>query len=366
MRRAAGPIAWLYVIVFAILLTSQVHGVNGSDKNTNDAPTTAPTESQTSAKEQCRSHDNDSCDEAVKPVSSSSFSPSSSSEFTEAADTTRQEKASPSQSTKQKKRESRVLASVAELDQALARHKLFKDNVFLKQTGNNLAGDAYDGKVPWWSQVKGNAQMQHQFITPVMRTNLHKFLDADLVKRVNQGLAKTILTHWTRLYEEMVHSPPDPLQDQSSYNQLNNMLFQRYSNSLNELVEMEILGKVWDIVILGYYDNFPNADKSQRPPILTQPGMEKYVYWPTVHHWGIDHQAHTHFGSFISGVYYVKSVKHHGVVLVSLRAPAMFAIQQCSISCKACVINITPPPPKKKKQQEQNKTTTTHTRTHLK
>eukprot|EP00049_Salpingoeca_infusionum_P006649 m.109764 g.109764 ORF g.109764 m.109764 type:complete len:213 (-) comp13380_c0_seq3:480-1118(-) len=186
------------------------------------------------------------------------------------------------------------------------------------------------------------------------------------VQRVNQGLAKTILTHWTRLYEEMVHSPPDPLQDQSSYNQLNNMLFQRYSNSLNELVEMEILGKVWDIVILGYYDNFPNADKSQRPPILTQPGMEKYVYWPTVHHWGIDHQAHTHFGSFISGVYYVKSVKHHGVVLVSLRAPAMFAIQQCSISCKACVINITPPPPKKKKQQEQNKTTTTHTRTHLK
>ncbi|EGD72217.1 hypothetical protein PTSG_00238 [Salpingoeca rosetta] len=181
-------------------------------------------------------------------------------------------------------------------------------NVFL-QVGDAIeAADAARNATPWWANMTGKAQLHLHFATPIYRTNIHKYTDPDVVNHINQALADVIVDRWNT-YVDSLDLAKNVNMDRRTYNEVNNGFYERQFNMLEGLREMNILKSFWDINVAKFIGNLPGdePDKLAFPSYINPSGGNSYAYWATVSKWGIDHQAHVHFGSAVSGVYYVRT-----------------------------------------------------------
>eukprot|EP00055_Hartaetosiga_balthica_P012238 m.58764 g.58764 ORF g.58764 m.58764 type:complete len:318 (-) comp7880_c1_seq2:59-1012(-) len=179
---------------------------------------------------------------------------------------------------------------------------VLNSNVFLEKEAKLAALRA--SQPPWYEAIEGKAEMGLYFSSPIYRTNINKFLKKDVVDHINRVLSARILDSWNNFADAVSSGPLDI--DEGSYNEINNKFFKVQHGMLEGMKEMKVLKNFWDLNVLKYYSNIPTIDFQNLPLGLKKKGND-FQYWATVNKWGIDHQAHTHLKSIVSGCYYLKT-----------------------------------------------------------
>jgi hypothetical protein len=73
---------------------------------------------------------------------------------------------------------------------------------------------------------------------------------------------------------------------------------------LDHLPEMTQLKDFWRDSVERFWDSVPGHVSSLKD--LQKEHTSEFFYWAAVNHHNIEHKAHVHFRSYLSGVYYIK------------------------------------------------------------
>eukprot|EP00045_Choanoeca_perplexa_P015377 m.192729 g.192729 ORF g.192729 m.192729 type:complete len:379 (+) comp16968_c0_seq2:82-1218(+) len=237
-------------------------------------------------------------------------------------------------------------------------HELLRENLFLKEMLRKAAKEAESpSQEPWWKDRRADEPdtkgvLGLYYATPIFRTNINLVMGKDRVQAINRKLEDAIMAMYLDTVDQGLER--ENLLSHSSYshlsdNEINNDFFTQQDNSnraqrkaeneaaearrrlkvrkfdkgqeeqeeeaepprkgtegfLDHLTEMTELKEFWHDSVERFWDNVPGYVSNLKE--LRSKYSTEFFYWAAVSHHNIEHKAHVHFRSYLSGVYYVKT-----------------------------------------------------------